>query len=79
GPLFARDEQTAENLFRGLVDRIPVGDPFVLDIAEPNEAAKRLVTRYGLTEVFATARMYTGSFPDIRLDWTYGITTFELG
>jgi hypothetical protein len=79
GPLFARDEQTAENLFRGLVDGIPLGDPFVLDIAEPNEAAKRLVARYGLKEVFATARMYTGPFPKVRLDWIYGITTFELG
>ncbi|MEZ0275793.1 MAG: GNAT family N-acetyltransferase, partial [Roseimicrobium sp.] len=79
GPLFAQDAQTAENLFRGLVDRIPAGDPYVLDIAEPNEAAKDLVARYGMREVFATARMYTGPFPQVRLDWVYGVTTFELG
>lgn len=79
GPLFAKDTYTAENLFRGLVDRIPVGDAFVLDIAEPNEAAKNLVARYGMREVFATARMYTGPFPQVRLDWVYGVTTFELG
>jgi len=79
GPLFARDAASAEALFLGLVDRIPAGDPYVLDIAEPNEAAKQLVSRYGLTEVFATARMYTGPFPQVRLDWIYGVTTFELG
>lgn len=79
GPLFAQDAETAESLFRGLVDRIPTGDPFVLDIAEPNTAAMSLVTRYGMREVFATARMYTGPFPQVRLDWVYGVTTFELG
>lgn len=79
GPLFARDATTAEALFRGLVERIPTGDPFVLDIAEPNEAAKSLVARYGLREVFATARMYTGPAPQVRLDWVFGVTTFELG
>ncbi len=79
GPLFARDAGSAEQVFRALVDRIPEGDPFVLDIAEPNEAAKSLVGRYGMHEVFATARMYTGPFPEVRLDWVYGVTTFELG
>jgi hypothetical protein len=79
GPLFAKDAETAENLFRGLVDRIPVGDAFVLDIAEPNTAAMALVARYRMREVFATARMYTGPFPQVRLDWIYGVTTFELG
>lgn len=79
GPLFARDAGTAEELFRGLVDRIPMGDTFVLDIAEPNEAANSLVARHGMKEVFATARMYTGPFPQVRLDWVYGVTTFELG
>lgn len=79
GPLFAQDAETAENLFCGLVDRIPQGDTFVLDIAEPNLAAKDLVTRHGMREVFATARMYTGPFPEVKLDWVYGVTTFELG
>lgn len=79
GPLFARDLVTAESIFRGLVDRIPNGDPFVLDVAEPNAAALALVRRYNLTEVFATARMYTGPFPKVNLDWVYGVTTFELG
>jgi len=79
GPLFARDPVSAEQVFRDLVHGIPVGDPFVLDVAEPNTAAMDLVRRHGMTEVFATARMYTGPFPEIRLDRVYGVTTFELG
>jgi len=79
GPLFARDPGSAECVFRDLVHRIPTGDAFVLDVAEPNTAALELVRRHGMTEVFATARMYTGPAPGIRLDWVYGVTTFELG
>ena len=79
GPLFAKDPAAAESIFRGLVRRIPEQDPFVLDIPEPNAAARDLVARYGMKEVFATARMYTGPFPKMRLEWVYGITTFELG
>lgn len=79
GPLFAQDADTAEDLFRGLVERIPTDDSFVLDIGEPNEAARDLVNRHGMREVFATARMYTGPFPQVCLDWIYGVTTFELG
>jgi len=79
GPLFARDPGSAECVFRDLVHRIPTGDAFVLDVAEPNTAALELVRRHGMTEVFATARMYMGPAPRIRLDWVYGVTTFELG
>ncbi len=79
GPLFSRDAYTAEAIFRGLVGRIAEGDPFVLDIAEPNQQAMELVRQYGMKEVFATARMYTGPAPQVRLDWIYGVTTFELG
>ena len=32
-----------------------------------------------MKEVFATMRTYTGTPPALRLDWIYGITTFELG
>lgn len=79
GPLFAQEPAAAESVFRGLVNHIPDQDPFVLDIPEPNAAARDLVARHGMKEIFATARMYTGPFPKIRLDWVYGITTFELG
>jgi hypothetical protein len=79
GPLFAKDPTTAEDLFRGLLQHVPVGDPCVLDIPEPNEDARQLVARHAMKEVFATARMYTGPFPKIQTGWVYGITTFELG
>jgi hypothetical protein len=79
GPLFAQDTATADTLLRALVGRIPDGDPFVLDVAEPNADGLALAQRYGMSEVFATARMYTGPFPVVRLDWVYGVTTFELG
>jgi len=79
GPLFARDADAAEILFEHLIHRIPDGDPFVLDVPEPNNAAMNLVRQHGMTEVFATARMYTGPFPKLNLDWVFGITTFELG
>jgi GNAT superfamily N-acetyltransferase len=79
GPLFARDADTAGILFEQLIYRIPDGDPFVLDVPEPNTAAMNLVRQYGMNEVFATARMYIGPFPKLNLDWTFGITTFELG
>ncbi|MFM1769554.1 MAG: hypothetical protein RJA22_2083 [Verrucomicrobiota bacterium] len=79
GPLFARDPEAAEAVFLGLLGRIPAGDPYVLDAPETNVAALALVGQHGLTEVFATARMYTGPFPCLTHEWIYGITTFELG
>ena len=78
GPLFADDEVTAERLLRGLVGAI--GDqPFFLDIPEPNDAAGRLVGRFGMSPVFETARMYTGDPPPEPVDRIFGVTTFELG
>jgi len=79
GPLFARSPEAASALYDGLTASIPAGDNFYLDIPEPNEAARALVARHGLREVFATARMYAGEPPALRLDWVYGVTTFELG
>ena len=35
--------------------------------------------RYGLSPVFETARMYSGTFPDIDVGKIFGVTTFELG
>jgi hypothetical protein len=79
GPLFAKDAGTAEAILGSLVEKIPSGDAFVLDVAEPNVQALELVARHGMQEVFATARMYTGTAPKVNLDWVYGVTTFELG
>jgi ribosomal protein S18 acetylase RimI-like enzyme len=78
GPLFADDEATAERLLRGLVRTIGE-EPFFLDIPEPNEAARRLVERFGMSPVFETARMFTGDPPAEPVDRIFGVTTFELG
>ena len=79
GPLFADGVTAAEAILDGLLARIPAVDPWVLDVPEPNAAAMALVARRGLTQVFATARMYTGPAPEIAIDRVFGVTTFELG
>jgi hypothetical protein len=79
GPLFADDRAAAETILDALLERIPPGDPWVLDIPEPNAAARALVDGRAMTAVFATARMYTGPAPAIDLDRVFGVTSFELG
>ena len=78
GPLFADTEQSADLLFRALASGAG-GGPIFLDCPEPNGWATRLATRYGLSPVFETARMYRGTAPALPLSGMYGITTFELG
>jgi GNAT superfamily N-acetyltransferase len=78
GPLFADDEAAAGRLLGGLIGSI--GDePFFLDIPEPNEGARRLVERFGMSPVFETARMYAGGPLSEPVDRIFGVTTFELG
>ena len=79
GPLFATDADAAEAILDALLARIAPGDPWILDIPEPTAAAQALVARRGMTQVFATARMYTGRAPAIDLDRVFGVTSFELG
>ena len=78
GPLFADREATAIALFEALCGTAP-GAEVSLDTPEGNPAARRLAERHGLRPVFETARMYRGPAPDLPLDRTFGITTFELG
>ncbi len=78
GPLFADREDLAERIFLGL-SAAAGGGPLYLDVPEVNPSAVRLAGRYGMRMVFETARMYTGPFPELPLDRTYGVTTFELG
>ena len=79
GPLFADDTHAADAILDALLARIPAADPWILDIPVPNAGARALVERRGMTQVFATARMYTGPAPSIDLDRVFGVTTFELG
>jgi RimJ/RimL family protein N-acetyltransferase len=79
GPLFADDDAIADALFTSLCAQVPAGTPIFLDVPEPNAAALALGERHGLSLVFETARMYTGTPPALPLERHYGITTFELG
>ncbi len=78
GPLFAETEATANKLFAALSSG-HVGEPVYLDTPEPNNGAKALVARFGMSPVFETARMYRGAIPQIPIQSMYGVTTYELG
>lgn len=79
GPLFADGEAIAAEIFHTLVAQVPAGEPFYLDVPEPNSAAVALAKQNGMTYVFETARMYTQTSPNLPLANIFGITTFELG
>lgn len=79
GPLFADTPAGAEMLFSALAARAPADAAVFLDVPECNCAAVELAQRHGMAVVFETARMYTGPAPDISINRTYGITSFELG
>jgi hypothetical protein len=55
------------------------GQPVQLDVPEPNTAALALAAKFSMTESFGTARMYHGPKPQIAVDRTYGVTSFEFG
>lgn len=79
GPLFADTPAAAAALFSALRARAAPGAPVFLDVPECHARAVALAEQHGLQAVFETARMYTGPLPDIALNRTYGITSFELG
>ena len=79
GPLFADTPQIAATLFDGLCASAKEGAPVFLDLPECNAAALELAQQRGMHAMFETARMYTGDAPDLALDRTYGMTSFELG
>jgi GNAT superfamily N-acetyltransferase len=78
GPLFALNEETADELFLGLTAHLD-SSPCFLDVPEPNQAALRFVERYHMTTVFETARMYTQPPPQHFIAGIFGVTTLELG
>lgn len=79
GPLFADTYEIAVELFSSLCSLAKLGEPVYLDIPEPNSQAKKLVGHFAMNSVFETARMYNKHSPEISIDRTYGITTFEIG
>ncbi|MCF8363058.1 MAG: GNAT family N-acetyltransferase [Prolixibacteraceae bacterium] len=79
GPLFADSYQTALDILQALVNSIPSGALFYLDIPDINISAKSLVDNLRMKKVFETARMYSKYSPNIDLNKVFGITSFELG
>lgn len=79
GPLFADSREIAEHLFLKLNSLAKPKNKIYLDIPEPNTQAKQMVESLGMAPVFETARMYNKFTPEISIDRTYGITTFEIG
>ena len=79
GPLFADNAELADALFIALQAQAPENAAIFLDTPETNPAAIELAQRHGMSASFETARMYTGSFPDLPMQRLFGITTFELG
>ena len=78
GPLFADDVDVAGAILAGL-SAWAGEQPIFLDVPEPNDAARGLAERHGMTPVFETARMYSGPAPDEPIERIFGVTTFELG
>jgi ribosomal protein S18 acetylase RimI-like enzyme len=79
GPLFADTEAIAEALYVALASHAAPGEAVFLDIPELNAGALALTQRHGMGMVFETARMYTGTAPEVPMGRVYGITSFELG
>ncbi|MEQ8227149.1 MAG: GNAT family N-acetyltransferase [Rhodospirillales bacterium] len=80
GPLFADDAAIARALVKDLIEAANIGGGEIfLDVPEPHADAVAIARDLGLAPVFETARMYTGSAPDIDMARIFGVTTFELG
>jgi hypothetical protein len=79
-PLFADDVAAAEDLLRALTAEAG-GGSFCLDAPDDagNPAAGQLVGRFGMRELFRTARMYTRGRPRLEAGRVFGITSMELG
>jgi hypothetical protein len=78
GPLFAKNAEIADDLFRALAEIAP-GEPVFLDVPERNAVAMALAQAHGMREVFGCARMYQGPAPTLPHDEIFGVTTLELG
>lgn len=78
GPLFADSAEIADGLYCHLAAQAQ-GQPVLLDLPEPNPDALALAQRYGMQQVFGTARMYCNGAPELPLARIFGITSFELG
>jgi GNAT superfamily N-acetyltransferase len=78
GPLFARNDSTAEDLFKACSNHA-AGQPLFLDVPESNAPAMALAARHNMKQVSSTVRMFNGVLPKFNAAGVYGFTTPELG
>jgi len=79
GPLIAKHPEQARELMHACCTGLASDTPIFVDTPEPNAAACQLFEGAGFTVSFEVARMYTQKVRQHRLDWLYGVTSFELG
>jgi GNAT superfamily N-acetyltransferase len=78
GPLFAKDDASADALFTACSAHA-AGQPLFIDVPEINAPAMALAAKHGMKEIFSMARMYLGAPPASNPAAVYGVTTSELG
>ncbi|AZZ98218.1 GNAT family N-acetyltransferase [Pseudoalteromonas sp. R3] len=79
GPLFAQNAQQAEAIISTLSSKVTGDCAVYLDVPACNSSAIGLAEKLNMTPVFDTARMYTQMVPDIGIEKTFGVTSFEIG
>jgi GNAT superfamily N-acetyltransferase len=79
GPLFADSAEIARAIYLTLSGHVSENDDIFLDVPQVNNEAVKLAEQFAMTQCFETARMYTRTEPDIQLQRTFGITSFEIG
>lgn len=79
GPLFADSADIASALYLQLICHVSDNDDIFLDVPQVNDEAVKLAEQFAMRQCFETARMYTQNQPEIQLQRTYGITSFEIG
>jgi len=79
GPLFADSADIARALYLQLSSHVSENEDIFLDVPQVNDEAVKLAEQFAMTQCFETARMYTRTEPDIQLQRTFGITSFEIG
>ncbi|MBD2568618.1 GNAT family N-acetyltransferase [Anabaena lutea] len=78
GPLFANNEEIAEEIFQALLTK-SIDSSVFIDIPDINSQAIALVQRHEMQPVFEAARMYTKETPDLPINRIFGVTSLELG
>ncbi|MDF5732645.1 MAG: GNAT family N-acetyltransferase [Rhizonema sp. PD38] len=78
GPLYADDEQIAEQLLLALLAFASDARVF-LDVPDANPEAIKLAQRYGMNPVSEVARMYNKEIPNLPINRVFAVTCVEVG